>query len=92
LKIDLKEKNQQSIPFDENINMSFVILPDEQYVIAIKPNVQSVLKFYEKGGEPVIEPVTKKPIYSVNTGNSIQVLSIEEYQSMLEATRRKLLK
>ena len=91
--INLKDKKQQTIPFDETMmNMSFIELPDENYVIAIKPNVQSVVKFFETGGEPVIDPMSKKPIFSINTGNTVQILTNEEYQSMLEATKRKLLR
>ena len=91
--INLKDKKQQTIPFDETMmNMSFIELPDENYVIAIKPNVQSVIKFFESGGEPVIDPMSKKPIFSINTGNTVQILTNEEYQSMLEATKRKLLR
>jgi len=93
MKIDLKDKKQQTIPFDEEMmNMSFIMLPDENHVIVLKPNVQAVLKYYEKGGEPVMDPMTKKPIFSVQNANSVQVLNMEEYQSMLEATKRKLLR
>lgn len=93
MKIDLKEKKQCMVPFDETmINMSFIELPDENHFIVLKPNVQGVLKFFEKGGEPVIDPNTKRPIFSVQNGNSVQVVTREEYESMLEAAKRKLLK
>ena len=91
--IDFSTKKQMVIPFDETmINQSFIELPDENYVIAIKPNITAVVKYFEKGGEPVIDPITKKPCYHINNNISIQLLSREEYQSILEATRRKLLK
>lgn len=92
-KIDLSTKRQINIPFDETMmNMSFVELPDENYIIAIKPNVNSVIKIVEKGGEPVIDPQSKKPLYHVQHTISLQALTIEEYQSILEATKRKLLR
>lgn len=91
--IDLKTKKAVLIPFDETMmNMSFVELPDEDYVICIKPSMSSVTKFFEKGGEPVIHPETKKPVYTFNAGMTMQILSREEYQSMLEAMKRKLMK
>ena len=91
--IDLKTKKAVSIPFDETmINMSFIELPDEDYVICIKPNMSSVTKFFENGGEPVINPDSKKPIYNCNAGIAVQILTHEEYQSMLEATKRKFMK
>ena len=93
MKIDLKTKQTISIPFDESMmNMSYLELPDENYVIALKPNVNSVLKLLEKGGEPVMDPTTKKPIYNVQSNISLQILTLEEHQSMLEATKRKLLR
>jgi len=91
--IDLTTKKQVIIPFDETmINMSFVELPDENYIIAIKPNITGVTKYFEKGGEPVIDATSKKPIYWINHTLSLQILTREEYQSILEATKRKLMK
>jgi hypothetical protein len=91
--IDLKTKKAVNIPFDEvMMNMSFIEMPDEDYVLALKPNATSVIKYFEQGGEPVINPGNKKPFYNFNGGMSVQILSREEYQSMLEATKRKLMR
>lgn len=91
--IDLKTKKQITIPFDEvMMNMSFVEMPDEEHIICIKPSMNSVIKYLEKGGEPVINPNNKKPMYSFNVNITTQILTHEEYQSMLEATKRKLMK
>lgn len=92
-KIDLKTKKGVIIPTEDvMINQSFIELVDEDLWVVIKPNMTSVTKYFEKGGQPVINPENGKPMFGFNAGMSMQIITREEYQSMLEAIKRKLMR
>ncbi len=91
--VDLTTKTKLEIPFDElSINWSFVEMPDEKYVIGMKPAVTGVQKFVEKGGEPVINPSDKKPIYFATHNIIVKLFTMEEYNAQLEMIKRKLMR
>jgi len=91
--IDLNSKTKLEIPFDElSVNWSFVEMPDEKYVIGLKPSVTGIQKLVEKGGEPVINPSDKKPIYFATQNLTVKLFTMEEYNAQLEMIKRKLMR
>lgn len=89
--VNLKEKKTIQIPFDElEINWSFIEIPQENFILGIKPHVQQVGQYLENGGEPVIDPNTKRPSFFVGSGATVKLFTIEEYHAQKQLMKKRL--
>ena len=88
---DMKDKKQIQLPFDElEINWSFVEIPQENYILGVKPHIQQVGQYLEKGGEPVIDPTDKKPKFFLGSGATVKLFTHEEYLAQKQIMLKRM--
>ena len=51
-------------------------------IIATRINIVKAFQTVEKGGQPVVNPVNKQPVYEWELNNEVKMLTIEEYEQI----------
>ncbi len=51
-------------------------------IIATRINIVKAFQIVEQGGQPVINPVNKQPLYEWDLNNEVKMLTMEEYEQI----------
>jgi len=51
-------------------------------IIATRINIVKAFNIVEKGGQPVINPDDRQPVYEWDSNNEFKILTLEEYEEI----------
>jgi len=63
-----------------------VEIEGEERLAMIKLDITKVLQLVEKGGQVVIHPKSKEPMYMIQSAVKVQLITREEYEKMKKSS------
>ena len=64
---------------------SFFEIEGDELIFQVTTSIDNVYMFCEKGGQPVINPKNKKPIYDFTISTKMNMLTRDDYETLINS-------
>ena len=82
--INLNEKVQKPVAFNEtHLGWTFAYVQSADIYIGVKSTINKVLQYLERDNSPVINPVDKSKIFTVDHSEVVRTFTRAEYNEMM---------